>query len=198
MHGCNKCARDSGFDRKLRSRVTTKIDVSALQANGTIPSNAQWAYVNIAAPIKPDDMLAVAASFDASLRFGAQTPFTDQAANHWAGGIWEVDTNHNALIAIGNAGNTATRAQIAFYYNSGQSKYVLEHSLAPDEQVWVDVGGLIRSQIPDLNGKTIPPSVMSEMSQHTIEKLIRGEAVKRSTREHALKAIDTHKSTMKA
>jgi hypothetical protein len=145
----------------LQPHATARLDIAALQANGTIPANAQWAYVNITAPIKPDDLLAVATSFDSGLRLGAQTPFTDQTANYWAGGIWEVDPNHDTLIAIGNAGNTALKAQIVFHYDSGQNKYLLERTLAPDEQAWVDVGQLIGNQIPDINGKTIPPSVMS-------------------------------------
>ncbi len=39
---------------------------------------------------------------------------------------------------------------------------------------------------------------LTKMSQHTIEKLIRGEAVKRKTHEHALKAIQVYRSTKKA
>jgi hypothetical protein len=36
---------------------------------------------------------------------------------------------------------------------------------------------------------------LTKMSQHTIEKLIRGEAVKRKTHEHVLKAIRAYRST---
>jgi hypothetical protein len=145
----------------LQPHATARLDVAALQAKGTIPASAQWAYVNITAPIKPDDLLAVATSFDSTLRIGAQTPFTDQTANHWAGAMWEVDPNHDTLIAVGNAGDTALRARITFYYDSGQSKYLLERTLAPDEQAWIDVNQLITNQIPDVKGKTIPPSVMT-------------------------------------
>ncbi len=141
--------------------VTTVVDVAALQANGTIPASAQWAYVSITAPIKPDDLVAVATSFDATGRLGAQTPFTDQAANHWEGGMWEVDANHDTIIAVGNAGTTASKAQITFYYNSGHGKYQVEHTLAHDEQIWVDIGKLIHDQVPDVTGTTIPLSVMS-------------------------------------
>jgi hypothetical protein len=38
---------------------------------------------------------------------------------------------------------------------------------------------------------------LTKMSQHTIEKLIRGKAVKRKTHEHVLKAIQAYKSRMK-
>jgi hypothetical protein len=144
----------------LQPYVTTLVDVAALQANGTIPASAQWAYVSIAAPIKPDDLLAVATSFDATGRLGAQTPFTDQAANHWEGGMWEVDANHNTLIAVGNAGKSPSKAKITLYYNSGQGKYQVEQTLAQDEQIWVDVGKLIHTQVPDVKGTTIPVNTM--------------------------------------
>jgi hypothetical protein len=35
---------------------------------------------------------------------------------------------------------------------------------------------------------------LTKMSQHTIEKLVRGEAVKRKTHEHVLRAIRAYKS----
>jgi hypothetical protein len=38
---------------------------------------------------------------------------------------------------------------------------------------------------------------LTNMSQHTIEKLVRGEAVRRGTRDHVLKTIQVYKSKMK-
>jgi hypothetical protein len=139
---------------------TRRVDVAALQAKGTIPASAQWAYVSITAPVQPDELLAVAASFDASGRHGAQTPFSDQVANHWEGGKWEVDANHDTIISVGNAGTKTSKAQITFYHTSGQGKYQVEKELAPDEQLWLDVGNLIGNQVPDKYGKTIPADVM--------------------------------------
>ena len=69
--------------------------------------------------------------------------------------------NHDTLIAVGNAGNTASKAQITFYFNSGQGKYQIEQTLVPDEQAWLDVGKLIRNQVPDVNGATMPLTEMS-------------------------------------
>ncbi|MGC2322379.1 MAG: hypothetical protein WA463_07090, partial [Terriglobales bacterium] len=140
---------------------TRVVDVAALQAKGTIPANAQWAYVSITAPIRPDDLLAVAASFDSAGKLGAQTPFSDQVANHWEGGRWEVDANHDTIIAVGNAGTTASKAQITFYYNSGQGKYQVEQTLGPEKQLWLDMGKVIGTQVADKNGNTIPSAVMS-------------------------------------
>jgi hypothetical protein len=38
---------------------------------------------------------------------------------------------------------------------------------------------------------------LTQMSQHTIERLIRGEAVKRTTHDQVLKAIQAYKSTVR-
>lgn len=37
----------------------------------------------------------------------------------------------------------------------------LEQSLQPDEQMWIDVGKLIREQVPDKNGKFLPQDLTS-------------------------------------
>ncbi len=145
----------------MQPYATTMVDVAALQTNGTIPAAARWAYVSITAPIQPDNLLAIATSFDATGKLGAQTAFSDQVASHWSGGRWEVDANHDTIIAVGNAGSAASKAQITFYFNSGRGKYQVEQTLAPDEQIWLDVGKLIGNQTPDTNGKTIPSDVMS-------------------------------------
>ena len=145
----------------MQPYATTMVDVAALQTNGTIPAAARWAYVSITAPIQPDNLLAIATSFDATGKLGAQTAFSDQVASHWSGGRWEVDANHDTIIAVGNAGSAASKAQITFYFNSGRGKYQVEKTLAPDEQIWLDVGKLISNQTPDTNGKTIPSDVMS-------------------------------------
>jgi hypothetical protein len=38
---------------------------------------------------------------------------------------------------------------------------------------------------------------LTKMSQHTVEKLVRGEAVKRETHEHVRKVIRAYKLTIK-
>ena len=57
---------------------TQQVDVAALQKAGTIPENANWALVTITTDSLPDEVVAVAASYDDTLRYGAQTPFSDQ------------------------------------------------------------------------------------------------------------------------
>jgi hypothetical protein len=51
-------------------------------------------------------------------------------------------------------------AALTLFYNNGKSSYTIERLLEPDQQLWADVGEIIRDQIPDKNGKTIPPNTM--------------------------------------
>jgi len=54
---------------------------------------------------------------------------------------------------------------LTFFYHGGQDKYQVEQTLAPDEQMWLDLGKLIRDQVPGKDGKTIPPEVTSGVYQ---------------------------------
>ena len=56
---------------------TRRIDVAALQAGGTLPKDANWASVTLTTNGLPDELMAVAASYDKTLQYGAQTPFSD-------------------------------------------------------------------------------------------------------------------------
>jgi hypothetical protein len=135
--------------------------VAALQTQKLLPADAHWASVIISAPVQPDDLMAVATSYDHSGRYGAQTPFSDQLTFHWEAGKWEVDTMHNSLVTVGNGGNKAVRAQLTILYNQGRERYQLEQTLAPDEQMWLDFGKLIRERVADKDGRTLPPDISS-------------------------------------
>lgn len=54
--------------------------------------------------------MAIAASYDSTLRYGAQTPFSDQLAAHLEGGEWKVDATHTSLVAAGNGGDSPSRS----------------------------------------------------------------------------------------
>jgi len=140
---------------------TRRIDVSALQSSGVLPTNAHWASVVLTSDGPPDELFAVTASYDSTLRYGAQTPFSDQLAPKWEGGQWEYDPTHDSIITAGNGGTKPTLAAFTIFYNQGKDTYDLEQTLQPDEQMWIDVGKLIREQIPDKNGKTLPPDLTS-------------------------------------
>jgi len=135
---------------------TRRIDVAALQNTNIIPRNANWAAVIITAKGPPNEIMAVAASYDVSLRYGAQTPFSDQLSFQWEGGRWEYDATHDSIITAGNGGTKASRTAFTIFYNAGSKRYELEQTLQPDEQMWIDVGKLIRERVPDKNGNTLP------------------------------------------
>ena len=105
--------------------------------------------------------MAVAASFDETLKFGAQTPFSDQLAGHWAGSMWQYDAQHDSVITVGNGGTKPTQAAFTILYNQGTQKYELEQTLQPNEQMWIDIGKQIRESVPDKNGKLLPADLAS-------------------------------------
>jgi hypothetical protein len=73
------------------------------------------------------------------------------------GGMWHADTLQNSLITTGNGGTTPTYALLRINFSSG-SYYIRSKLLAPGEQLWVDVGDLKQSQLPDAKGNVIPLS----------------------------------------
>jgi hypothetical protein len=148
--------KTAGLTLQLAPFQTQQVDVAALQKAGTIPLDANWALVTLTTNSLPDEVVAVAASYDSSLRYGAQTPFSDQLTFRWEGGMWQYDAFHDSLIAAGNGGTQPISARFTIFYNQGTQRYDLEQSLQPDEEMWIDVGQLIRQQTPDKNGSTLP------------------------------------------
>ncbi|HKO04522.1 MAG TPA: hypothetical protein VJW51_07220 [Candidatus Acidoferrales bacterium] len=146
----------SGPTLHLNPNETRLIDVAALQDGTTLPKQANWASVAITTNSKPDEIVAVASSYDPTLRYGAQTPFSDQLTFRWEGGRWEYDAYHDSIITAGNGGAKSIRAAFTIFYNQGTQSYDVEQTLQPDEQMWIDVGQLIREGVPDKNGKTLP------------------------------------------
>ncbi len=146
---------------RLAPYETRRIDVAALQGAAILPKEANWTSVIITTNSKPDELMAVAASYDSTLRYGAQTPFSDQLTFRWEGGMWEYDPYHSSIITAGNGGTKPTQAAFTIFYNQGAQRYDLEQTLQPDEQMWIDVGKLIREQVPDKNGKALPQDLTS-------------------------------------
>ena len=103
--------------------------------------------------------MAVASSYDSTGCFGAQTPFDDQLADHWAGGEWQVDANHNSIIAVTNVGKKPAEALLTFHYNHGQNHYEVQKTIAASDQLWLNLGDMIRGAIPDRKGRTFPPDL---------------------------------------
>ena len=181
-------SRERWATRPYETRV---VDVAALQAQGAIPLEAHWASVFISAPVHPDDLMAVAASYDKTGRYGTQTPFNDQLAAHWEGGKWQVDGTHDSIITAGDGGTGPTQAQLTLFYNNGKDKYQIEQALASGEQMWVDVGNLIRGQTPDKDGHTLPPDLawgayqLRDLTDRALGSLFEGKLVLDKTYGHA-------------
>jgi hypothetical protein len=146
---------------RLAPYETRRIDVAALQDRAILPKEANWTSVIVTTNSKPDELMAVAASYDSTLRYGAQTPFSDQLTFKWEGGMWEYDPYHNSIITAGNGGTKPTQAAFTIFYNQGTQRYDLEQTLQPDEQMWIDIGKLIREHVPDKNGKALPADLTS-------------------------------------
>ncbi len=127
--------------------------------------------------------MATAASYDSTLRYGTQTPFSDQLTFHWEGGEWHVDSSHNSIITAGNGGSIAVKAQFTIYYDGGKKRYDLEQQLKPHEQMWVDVGKLIRQQLPDKNGLLLPSDLtmgsyeIRDLTDRGIGNLFEGKVI---------------------
>src|SRR5260370_2388539 len=116
---------------RLNPNETRRIDVSAFEDGSTIPKQSHWTSVAIITKGLPDELVAVAASYDSTLRYGAQTPFSDQLSFRWEGGMWEYDPYHNSIITAGNGGTKPTKAAFTIFYNQGAEKYKLAQTLQP-------------------------------------------------------------------
>ena len=183
--------KSAPLDLAFKANETQVIDVAALQTQKLFPTDANWASVILSASVLPDELLAVAASYDQTGHLGAQTPFSDQLATHWEAGKWEVDSLHNSLVTIANGGNTPARAQLTILYNQGTGQYQVERALAPDEQIVLDFGKLIRNQVPDKNGHTLPPGLtggtyrLLDLNDNPLGSLYEGKVIVDKTYGHA-------------
>jgi hypothetical protein len=181
----------SGPSLRLNPHETRRIDVAALQSGGLLPKQANWTSVTLTTNGSPDDVVAVAASYDQTLRYGAQTPFSDQLSFKWAGGMWEYDPYHSSIITAGNGGTKTTQAAFTIFYNQGAEKYELEQTLQPDEQMWIDVGKLIREHVPDKTGKILPADLTSgsyefrDLTDIGVGSLFEGKVIYDKTYGHA-------------
>jgi hypothetical protein len=183
--------RSVPLDLAFKANETQVVDVAALQAQELLPADAHWAAVILSASVLPDELLAVAASYDQTGRYGTQTPFSDQLGSHWEGGKWEVDGTHNSLVTIANGSDKTAQAQLTILYSHGSGQYQVEQTLAPDEQVALDFGKLIHDGIPDRNGHTLPPGLTEgtyrilDLNDNPLGSLYEGKVILDKTYGHA-------------
>ncbi len=167
------------------------LNLADFQKTRQIPEDATWATVSLGFTGRSGDLIAVAMSYDQTSRYGLQTPFSEVINHLFKGSMWHVDATHNTLITTGNGGTEPTRAQVTLFYNGGQSKYRVEQSLSPGQQIWLNLGDLMRNQIPDSDGKTMPPDVMSgsyelrDLDHEVLGLLYEGKLVVDKTYGHA-------------
>ncbi|MGB2592606.1 MAG: hypothetical protein WBG02_02895 [Candidatus Acidiferrum sp.] len=169
---------------------TQQIDIGSMQSCKVIPADAHWASVTLSTDGLPDEVVAVAASYDQSLRYGAQTPFSDQLALQWEGGQWQYDPQHDSIITFGNGGAKPTQAAFTIFYNQGTQKYELDQTLQPGQQMWMDIGKLIRENAPDKDGNTLPADLTTgsynirDLTDKTTAMLFEGKVIYDKTYGH--------------
>ena len=125
--------------------------------SGQIPSDANWSTVKFTYTGRSGDLVPIASSYDSSAKYGLQTPFSEGMAAHWAGSMWHVDSTRNTLISATNGGDKPTHTAVNVYYGAGKQEYQILKQLNPGEQLWIDLGQIIRGQIADSKGSVIPP-----------------------------------------
>ena len=190
--GDSSTGKSQGPSLQLRPYKTRRVDVGALQDGAILPKDAHWTSVTITTNSLPDEVMAIAASYDATLQHGAQTPFSDQLSFAWEGGMWEYNAHHNSLMTVGNGSTKPTRAALTLFYNQGTERYDLEQTLQPDEQMWIDVGKLIRERVPDKNRKVLPDDLSSgsyefrDLNDHLVGSLFEGKLIYEKTYGHVV------------
>jgi len=148
-------------DVNLKPFETRQLEIGPIQKKVGIPDDAHWALVTFTSPASPDDLLAVAASYDSTGRYGAQTPFSDNLGAYWSGGQWQVDATHNAIVAVTNGGNRATEALLTLHFDDGKKNYEIQQTIQPGDQMWLNFADLIHHSVPDRKGNALPVEITS-------------------------------------
>jgi hypothetical protein len=141
--------------------ATQELQIGTMQKQLGIPDDAHWALVTLTSPALPDDLMAIASSYDASGRYGLETRFSDNLGGHFVGGEWLADATHNTLAAVTNGGTKATDARLTLHYDNGQQKYEMQQTIQPGEQMWVNFADLIHHGVPDRKGNVLPADLNS-------------------------------------
>jgi hypothetical protein len=144
---------------QLAPFATQQLQIGAMEKLLQIPDNAHWALVSLSTNALPDDVIAMASSRDKTGRYGVEAKFIGGQGGYFAGGEWQIDANHNAIAAITNVGIKATDALLTLHYDGGKQKYELQQTIAPGDQMWVNLAQLVRQRIPDRKGNVLPVDV---------------------------------------
>ncbi len=145
-------------DLQLAPYETRQIQVAAMQKQLNIPDDAHWALVMLSsASAMPDDLIAIATSYDSTGRYGTESAFSGSLGAHFESGAWQVDANHNQIVAVTNGGSKPANALLTLHYDNGEKKYEMQQTIQPGDQMWVNFADLIHNRVPDRNGNVLPP-----------------------------------------
>jgi hypothetical protein len=144
---------------QLAPFATEQLPIGAMQKQLGIPDDAHWALVSLTTNAAPDDLIAVASSRDATGGHGVEAQFIGGTSGHLAGGEWPADANHNTIAALTNIGSKPAEALLTLHYDGGKQKFELQRTIAPGDQMWVNLAQLIRQRIPDRTGSALPVDV---------------------------------------
>ncbi len=146
----------------LAANETRALSLRQLQNDGVLPSSAHFAAVHFTYQGDTGDLVALAASYDDTLRYGAQSPFGDMVSHMLVGTLWTADVLHNSIITVGNAGTNPAEVAITLVSADGTFRYELPHAmLSASEQTWVNIGQLVNNHVPDRKGKVFPDGTTS-------------------------------------
>ena len=120
-----------------------------------------WASVKLTGPNSPGDIVAMAISSDVTGRYATESVFTDTVGRSFAAGEWQVDANHNHLVAVANVGSRPADALLTLHYDNGTKSYEIERTIQPGDQMRLNLADLIRDRTPDRNGNVLPPDLSS-------------------------------------
>ncbi len=146
---------------RLGPFATQQVQIAGEQSLLQIPNNAHWGMVTLTTDALPDDLVAFATSIDSSGRYNLATRFAGGVGGHFTGGEWDFDANHNQIAAITNIGSKPTDALLTLHYDNGKKRYEFQQTIAPGDQMWVNLAQLVRNRVADRNGSTLPADVSS-------------------------------------
>jgi hypothetical protein len=86
---------------------------------------------------------------------------TGRSPNLVAGGEWRADSTHNQLIAVTNSGQKPVETLLSLHYANGEKIYEMQQTIAPGDQMWVNLASLIRDRVPDRKGNLLPADLAS-------------------------------------
>lgn len=141
---------------RLAPFATQQMQIGTKQSLLRIPDDAHWGLVTLNTDALPDDLVAIATSTDASERYNLPSRFVGGIGGHFAGGEWRIDANHNQIAVVSNIGSKPSEALLTLHYDSGQKSYELQQTIAPGDQMWVNIAQLVRDRVVDHNGNTLP------------------------------------------